>query len=108
MEEEVNPLTDIEQSRVDTGFRHYVVQEPTYVALSDAVNASRGYPWRHTVRGLPVVDDLLSATNGAGKLIAIDCWRFYPDDDAMINAATGIQELTYDQFVAIKPQPEGL
>ncbi len=105
MDELDQPLTDIEQSRADTGYRYYVCDPETYTALSAAVDESRGYPWQHTLRGLPPVDELPDAVGVTGKLVAIDCWRFTEADDAMLEGATGVQELTYLEYLAVKPQP---
>lgn len=104
--EDQEPLTEIEQSRADTGFRYYVVQPATYTGLAMAVDADRGYPNKQgtTLTGLPPVVNLADATDGSGKLIAIDCWRFTATDDAMLEAATGVQELTQLDFLSIKPQ----
>ena len=108
MEDEQQPLTDIEQSRADTGFRYYVVQPDVYTGLSAAVDADRGYPNKQgtTLRGLPPVENLAEATDGSGSLIAIDCWRFTANDDALLAGAEGVQELTQLEFLAIKPVPE--
>lgn len=108
MDELDQPLTEIEQSRAETGFRYYVCAPETYTALAAAVDASRGYPKQHTKRGLPPVEELPDATDGSGKLIAIDCWRFTSEDDAMLEGATGVEELTQLEYLAIKPQPEEL
>ena len=105
MDELDQPLTEIEQSRADTGFRYYVCEPETYTALAAAVDASRGYPKQHTKRGLPPVEELPDATDGSGKLVAIDCWRFTSEDDAMLEGAAGVQELTQLEYLAIKPQP---
>jgi hypothetical protein len=51
---------------------------------------------------------LAEATDGSGRLIAIDCWRFTENDDAMLESATGVTELTQLEFLSIKPQPEEL
>ena len=105
--EDQEPLTEIEQSRADTGFRYYVVQPDVYTGLVSAVDADRGYPNKQgtTLTGLPPVANLADATDGSGRLIAIDCWRFTSTDDAMLKAATGVQELTQLDFLSIKPQP---
>ena len=52
--EDQEPLTEIEQSRADTGFRYYVVQPEVYTGLTNAVDADRGYPNKQgtTLRGL--------------------------------------------------------
>jgi len=108
MEDQQEPLTDIEQSRADTGFRYYVVQpDELYTGLVAAVDSDRGYPnkQRTTLTGLPPVANLAEATDGSGRLIAIDCWRFTANDDAMLEDAEGVQELTQLEFLSIKPQP---
>ena len=106
MDENQEPLTDIEQSRADTGFRYYVVQpDELYTGLVAAVDADRGYPNPNTFTGLPPVETLAEATDGSGRLIAIDCWRFTANDDAMLEGSEGVQELTQLEFLSIKPQP---
>ena len=107
MDENQEPLTDIEQSRADTGFRYYVVQpDELYTGLVAAVDADRGYPNPNTFTGLPPVETLAEATDGSGRLIAIDCWRFTANDDAMLEGSEGVQELTQLEFLSIKPEPE--
>lgn len=106
MDELDQPLTDIEQSRADTGFRFYVCDPETYTALAAAVDASRGYPKQHTKRGLPLAEELPDATDGSGKLVAIDCWRFTANDDAMLEGATGVEELTHLKFGVLQPKED--
>jgi len=108
--EDQEPLTEIEQSRADTGFRYYVVQPDVYTGLVSAVDADRGYPNKQgtTITGLPPVESLAEATDDSGRLIAIDCWRFTSNDDAMLEGSEGVQELTQLEFLSIKPQPEEL
>lgn len=109
MDELETPLTPVEASRAATGFRYYVCEKTTYGQLAAAVDASRGYPKQYTKRGLPLVEELPEATDGSGKvLIAIDCWRFNADDDAMLEAPTAaglVTELTKDDYDALKPEP---
>lgn len=99
------PLTPIEESRAKTGFRFYSCDVGVYDQLSKAVDESRNYPRGGTQRGLPESSFLQMATDGSGKLlIAIDCWRFTPEDDAMIEAAgEGVKELTQTDFNLIRP-----
>ena len=101
------PLTPIEESRAKTGFRFYSCDVGVYEQLSKAVDKSRQYPNRQgtTLRGLPESRFLQMATDGSGNLlIAIDCWRFTPEDDAMIEAAgDGVKELTQTEFNLIRP-----
>jgi hypothetical protein len=111
MDDEQEPLTDIEQSRADTGFRYYVVQpDELYTGLVSAVDTDRGYPNKQgtTLTGLPPVENLSEATDDSGRLIAIDCWRFTANDDLMLEGTEGVQELTQLEFLSIKPQPEEL
>ena len=104
--DEEQPLTELQQSRADTGFRYYVVKpDELYTGLVAAVDADRGYPNPNTFTGLPPVETLAEATDGSGRLIAIDCWRFTANDDAMLEGAEGVQELTQLEFLSIKPQP---
>ncbi len=106
--EDQEPLTEIEQSRADTGFRYYVVQPDVYTGLVSAVDADRGYPNKQgtTLTGLPTVANLAEATDGSGRLIAIDCWRFTANDDALLDGVNGVQELTQLEFLAITPEPQ--
>jgi hypothetical protein len=108
MDEQQEPLTDIEQSRADTGFRYYVVQPDVYTGLVSAVDADRGYPNKQgtTLTGLPPVANLAEATDDSGRLIAIDCWRFTENDDLMLEETDGVEELTQLEFLALKPEAE--
>jgi len=108
--DEEQPLTPIEQSRADTGFRYYVVQPDIYTTLAAGVDQSRGYPNKQgtTLTGLPPVEQLADATDGSGKLIAIDCWRFTEADDQMLERPLNdgsVEELTHQTFLSIKPHP---
>ncbi len=110
MDEEI-PLTELEQSRADTGFRYYIVQPDVYVALSAGVDQSRGYPNQNTLRGLPPVEQLAEATDGSGLMIAIDCWRFNAADDQMLAGPIEdgtIEEVTEQTYLSVKPQPTEL
>ena len=109
MDDQQEPLTDIEQSRADTGFRYYVVQpDELYTGLVSSVDADRQFPNKQktTLTSLPPVESLAEATDGSGRLIAIDCWRFTANDDALLDGVDGVQELTHLEFLAIKPEPQ--
>jgi len=109
--EDQEPLTELEQSRADTGFRYYIVQPDVYVALSAGVDQSRGYPNQNTLRGLPPVESLAEATDGSGLMIAIDCWRFNAADDQMLAGPIEdgtIEEVTEQTYLSVKPQPTEL
>jgi hypothetical protein len=58
--------------------------------------------------GCHLLSSLAEATDGSGKLIAIDCWRFTEADDQMLEGpinAGSVEELTHQTFLSIKPQP---
>ena len=101
------PLTPIQESQARTGFRFFSCDVLVFDQLSKKVDESRNYPNRQgtTLRGLPESRFLQMATDGSGNLlIAIDSWRFTPEDDAMIEAAgDGIKELTQTEFNLIRP-----
>lgn len=104
--ENQEPLTPIQESQANSGFRFFSCDVLVYDQLSQKVDESRGYPNnKGTMRGLPESRFLQMATDGSGNvLIAIDCWRFTPEDDAMIEAAgDAIKELTQTQFNLIRP-----
>lgn len=106
--EDEEPLTEIEQSRADSGFRFYVVKpDELYTQLVSNVDVDRGFPnkAKTTLTSLPPVESLAQATDGSGRLIAIDCWRFTANDDALLDGVDGVQELTQLEFLAIKPEP---
>ena len=111
MDEEIT-LTELEQSRADTGFRYYVCEVNAYNAVAAHVDASRGYPNAQgtTLRGLPLVDELSDATDGSGKLIAVNTHHFNTEDDVMLQAlmGSGVDELTQLEFLSVQPQSEEL
>jgi hypothetical protein len=109
--DEQEPLTEIEQSRATTGYRHYVVQPDVYTAMVSAVDESRGYPNPTTLTGLPPVEQLAEAIDGSGLMIAIDCWRFNATDDQMLEAplADGtLEEVSEQTYLSVKPEAEEL
>jgi len=109
MDEQQEPLTEIEQSRADCGFRFYVVKpDELYTQLVASVDSDRQFPNKQqtTLTSLPPVESLAEATDGSGRLIAIDCWRFTANDDALLDGVDGVQELTQLEFLAIKPEPQ--
>ena len=108
MDELDTPLTPIEESRAATGFRYYKFDPAVYGFICTAVDESRGYPKRYTHRALPLAEALPDATDGSGKLIAVDCWRFNAGDDELLSgpiAAGTVTEITKEAYDALKPQP---
>ena len=92
---------------MDKTHRYFKCDQATYTQLAAAVDQSRGYPHGAgtravTLRGLPTFDELELANDDSGRgLIAIDKWRFTPDDEAMLAPAIQaglIEELTKEEF----------
>lgn len=92
---------------IDQTHRYFKCDKATYEQLSAAVDQSRGYPRgvgskAVTLRGLPPFGELTLANDNSGRgLIAIDKWRFTPDDEAMLAPAIQaglIEELTKEEF----------
>ena len=93
--------------------RFFKCDQVTYTQLAAAVDQSRGYPKgvgskAVTLRGLPPFDDLDLANDDSGRgLIAIDKWRFTPDDEEMLAPAIQaglIEELTAEDFENLQTQ----
>mgnify|MGYP000313592927 CR=1 FL=1 len=109
MIEEAPPQTPIEISRSTTGFRYYLVDPAVYPTLAAGVDEARQYPTRHTLRGLPPVDELADAVDGVSKMIQIQTWRFNEADDEMLSGALesgAVVELTQTEWFANTPQEE--
>lgn len=101
----------------DDSHRFFACEGVTYTQLAAAVDQSRGYPRgvgtkAVTLRGLPPFDELELANDDSGRgLIAIDRWRFQPADDDLLAPAIGaglIEELTLEQYQALRPEETGL
>ena len=99
---------------IDQTHRFFKCDPATYTQLAAAVDQSRSYPHgvgtrAVTLRGLPTFDELELANDNSGRgLIAIDKWRFTPDDDELIAPAIGaglIEELTKEEFEQLTSEP---
>lgn len=97
----------------DETHRYFKCDPDTYTQLASAVDQSRGYPRgvgtrAVTLRGLPLVGDLELANDDSGMvIIAIDKWRFEPEDDELLAPAIGaglVEELTKAEFDALSKQ----
>lgn len=97
----------------DETHRYFKCDGETYTQLAAAVDQSRGYPngvgtRAVTLRGLPPFDELELANDGSGRgLIAIDKWRFKPEDDELLAPAIEaglIEELTAEEFQNLQTQ----
>jgi len=99
----------------DETHRYFVCEAATYTQLASAVDQSRGYPHgvgtrAVTLRGLPPFDELTLANDDSERgLIAIDKWRFTPEDDELIAPAIQaglIEELTKEEFDELRESLE--
>lgn len=108
------PLTELEQDQLNTGWFHFLATPDVYPALSGYVAESRGYPIGEgtraaTLAGLPPADELMTTTDGSGQLmLKLATWRvsaadlealapYIEDDEVSI-----VTEL---EWLAIKPEP---
>ena len=108
------PLTELEQDQLDTGWFHFLATPDVYPALSGYVDDSRGYPIigekASTLRGLPPVEELLTTANGSGQLmLKLATWRVTVQDlDALAPFidAGDVAIVTESEWLAVKPQPD--
>ena len=113
MSEEDNPLTELEQDQLDTGWFFFLASPDVYPALSEYVDDSRGYPIEgekaSTLRGLPVVEELLTATDGSGRLmLQLATWRVTADDLAVLEPYIDQGDVfivTEEEWLSVKPEP---
>ncbi len=83
------PLTELEQDQLDTGWFFFLATPEAYPALSGYVDESRGYPIggakAKTLHGLPPADELLTANDGSGQLmLQLATWSVTSDDLAAL------------------------
>ena len=112
------PLTELEQDQLDTGWYFFLATPEIYPALSDYVNESRGYPIGEgtkaaTLNGLPPVDELMTTTDGSGQLmLQLETWRVTADDLATLEPYIEQGDLsivTELEWLSLKPEaPEEL
>tara|TARA_R110000850_G_C9996151_1_gene468189 strand:- start:17817 stop:18161 length:345 start_codon:yes stop_codon:yes gene_type:complete len=107
------PLTPIEQSRADTGRRHYTCKNGFYAGLSTSLNARFGWPKgvgqkATTLQELPDAADAQPSIDGTLILISYP-WRRLTDaefDFYFNDQNPNIIELTKADWTALKPPPE--
>ena len=103
----------LEQSREESGFRHYLVEPQTYDNLSFAIDQTRGLPAgvgtiAVTKRGVPLRENMPIAPNGFVH-ITIDNWRLISTDDEMLAAPTAaglVIEITKEEHDTILEEIE--
>ncbi len=110
------PLTELEQDQLDTGWFFFLATPEIYPALSGYVDQSRGYPIggakASTLHGLPPADELLTANDGSGQLmLQLATWRVTSDDLAALQPYIdqGVLSIeTKEQWLSLKPEDEDL
>lgn len=116
MNEEDNPLTELQQDQLDSGSFFFLASPEAYPALSGYVDDSRGYPIEgekaSTLRGLPVAEELLTATDGSGRLmLQLATWRVTSDDLAVLEPYIDQGDVfivTEEEWASLKPEDEEL
>jgi len=109
------PLTELEQDQLDTGWYFFLATPDVYPALSGYVDESRGYPIGEgtkaaTLAGLPPAEELMTTTDGSGQLmLQLATWRVTPDDLAALQPYIDQGELyivTELEWLSLKPEVE--
>ena len=103
------PLTPIEQSRVDTGFRFYSIKPGIYNGIETSLNAKHGYPKgggtkAQTIRDLQPLADTQKASNG-NVLLAYRASRMTDAEfDSIFNSHNpNVAELVKSDWLALFP-----
>jgi hypothetical protein len=111
------PLTELEQDQLDTGWFYFLATPEAYPALSGYVDESRGYPIEGaktaTLHGLPPAEELLTTTDGSGQLmLQLATWRVTSDDLATLEPYIeqgALSIVTELEWLSLKPEtPEEL
>ena len=105
------PLTELEQDQLDTGWFYFLATPEVYPALYGYVDTSRGYPIggakAATINGLPPAEDLKTANDGSGNLmLRLQTWRVSSDDLAALMPYIALGEvviITKAEWDAIQP-----
>jgi len=110
------PLTELEQNQLDTGWLFFLALPEAYPALSGYVDESRGYPIggakASTLRGLPPAEDLQVANDESGRLmLRLETWRVTSDDLAALQPYIDqgvLSIVTEQEWLALEPEDEDL
>lgn len=106
------PLTELEQDQLDTGWFHFLATPDVYPALSGYVDESRGYPIggskASTLNGLPPAEKLMTTTDGSGQLmLQLATWRVTKADLEALSSyieSGDVSVVTELEWLSIKPQ----
>ena len=108
------PLTELEQDQLDTGWFFFLAAPEIYPALSGYVDESRGYPTgagtrAATLNGLPPIEEVMTTTDGSGQLmLQLATWRVTAEDLATIQTyiAQGFLSIVTElEWLSVKPEP---
>lgn len=108
------PLTELEQDQLDTGWFYFLATPEAYPALAGYVDQSRGYPIggakASTLHGLPPAEDLQTTTDGSGQLmLQLATWRVNSDDLAALQPYLeqgALSIVTELEWLSLKPEDE--
>ena len=108
------PLTELKQDQLDTGWYYFLATPEVYPTLSGYVDDSRGFPIvgekASTLRGLPEAEELMTNTDGSGQLmLQLATWRVSSDDLealAQYSDAGDVWIVTESEWLALKPEPD--
>ncbi|MDC0305440.1 hypothetical protein OAL22_00640 [bacterium] len=106
------PLTELEQDQLDTGWFYFLATPEAYPALSGYVDESRNYPIggakAKTLHGLPPAEDLQTTTDGSGQLmLQLATWRVTSDDLAALQPYIdqgALSVVTELEWLSLKPE----
>ncbi len=107
------PLTELEQDQLATGWFYFLASPEAYPALSDYVDQSRGFPISgekaSTLRGIPPAEELMTTTDGSGQLmLRLSHWRVTPDDLTALQPYIdqgALSIVTELEWLSVKPEP---
>jgi len=107
------PLTELQQDQLDTGWFFFLATPESYPALSGYVDESRGYPIggakASTLRGLPPAEELMTTNDGSGQLmLQLETWRVTADDLAALQPYIdqGVLSIVTElEWLSVKPEP---
>ncbi len=105
------PLTELEQDQLDSGWFFFLATPEVYPDLSGYVDNSRGYPIvgakASTLRGLPPAEELMTTTDGSGQLmLQLATWRVTSDDLAVLEPYIDqgdVSIVTELEWLSLKP-----
>ena len=113
MPEEDPPLTPLEQSRADTGFRYFSIKNGTYNGLSTSLDAIHRFPKltgkkAQTLRDLQPLEEAQKNAAGDSVLLAYRNSRLTDEEftDLFNSKNPNVQELVKADWLALFPTTE--